>query len=156
MLLQEILDNRLYQFVEEDVDSWEEAIRVSCKPLIENDIVDENYPQLLIDSVKEHGPYIVLLPNLAMPHTSQNAVGVKNTAIAFTRFKKPISFVEGDPSKDAQVFFTLAAENETKHMQNMAGLFELLSEGNTLEYVMSAQSVADLQNIVVALNLPHK
>ena len=151
MLLEKIIDGGLFQFIDTEVTSWEEAIKISCEPLVREGIVDETYAQQLIYQVNEHGPYIVLLPNLAMPHTSQNAQGVTDTAIAFTRFKNPVSFTPGDETKDAQVFFTLAAANETKHLENMAGLFEMLSEEDTLSQVMEAQNLGDLQNIVATL-----
>lgn len=153
MLINQIIDNRLYQFIDKKVTSWEEAIRISCQPLVDRNIVDDDYAQLLIDSVKEHGPYIVLLPNLAMPHTSQNAKGVKDTAIAFTRFKHPVVFDENDETKNAQVFFTLAAENEEKHLKNMSELFQMLSEGDNLKTVMSAKSFEDLKSMALTLNI---
>ena len=152
MLIQEIIDKNLYQFIDYEVESWQEAITISCQPLVKNGIVNADFAKLLIDSVNEHGPYIVLLPNLAMPHTTQNAVGVKDTAIAFTRFCKPIRFDEKDSSKDAQVFFTLAAENGEKHLKNMAGLFQVLSEGDILEQVMKANNYEDLHHLAKTLN----
>ena len=151
MILNTIIEKNLYQFVEQDVSSWEEAIRISCKQLEAAGIVDSSFAQILIDSVLEHGPYIVLLPNLAMPHTSTNAEGVNDTAIAFTRFKNPVSFDSEDGSKDAQVFFTLASTDEQQHLKNMASLFELLSEGNSLELVMDIRSFEDLEDVAGAL-----
>ena len=154
MLIQEILDKHLAQFIDYEVKSWEEAITISCQPLVNNGIVDDSYAKLLIESVHEHGPYIVLLPNMAMPHTTENAVGVKDTAIAFTRFCEPVQFDANDPSKDAQVFFTLAAENSEKHLKNMAGLFQILSEGDILELVMNAKNHEDLHHLAKTLNDP--
>ena len=154
MLIQGIIDKNLYQFIDYEVESWEEAITISCQPLVGNGIVDEHFAKLLIEKVYEYGPYIVLLPNLAMPHTTENAPGVKDTAIAFTRFSKPVRFDVNDPSKDAQVFFTLAAENGEKHLKNMAGLFQILSEGDILEQVIDVKSYEDLLRIAKTLNDP--
>lgn len=154
MILRNILDNNLYNFVEDKVDTWEEAIFICCKALEESGIVDDQYAQKLIDQINEHGPYIVLLPNLAMPHTSSNVEGVFDTAIGFTWFKYPISFDPDDPSKDAQTFFTLAAVDEMKHLDNMASLFDLLSQGDTLEQVMDIHSLDDLIDVVNTLEQP--
>ncbi len=144
MILQEIIDRHLYQFIDMPVASWEEAIRISCKPLQNQKIVDQGFPDRLIESVQNYGPYIVILPNLAIPHTTQNAEGVFDTAIALTRFSEPIVFDPEDETKNAQFFFTLAAENETKHLENMASLFQILSEGDTLAWVMAIQNEKDL------------
>lgn len=152
MILKDILNRKLYNFHEERTDSWEDAIRISCRMLVDEGIVDDNYAQKLIDQIHEHGPYIVLLPNLAMPHTSTNVEGVFETAIGFTWFKYPVSFDANDSSKDAQTFFTLAAVDEAKHLENMSSLFELLSEGDTLEQVMAIKSLDDLEKVVDTLD----
>ncbi|MDR1795191.1 MAG: PTS sugar transporter subunit IIA [Erysipelotrichaceae bacterium] len=156
MLLEEMIEQGLYQFIDYEVTDWQEAIRLSTIPLIKNGIVDEHFAQALIDAVLEYGPYIVLLPNFAMPHTSETTPGVNGSAISFMRLKSPVSFEPGNPEKDAQVFFTLASGDKDDHLKNMAGLFELLSQKSVLDKVMSATDLGDLQKIVDTLKTTPK
>lgn len=148
MILEKIIDQNLYQFVDEEVSSWEDAITISCQTLIKNGIVDNDFPNLLIEAVKKHGPYIVLMPNLAIPHTTTGAKGVTRSAIAFTKFKNPIVFDENDSSKNAQVFFTLAALDEDQHLENMAELFTLVSDEKAIDLLMGTSSKEDLIKII--------
>jgi PTS system ascorbate-specific IIA component len=61
------LTEELIRF-EKGFSNWEEAIKVSSKGLLELGFIEESYVDSMIDSVKEFGPYIVIAPNIAMPH----------------------------------------------------------------------------------------
>lgn len=126
MLIQEIFDKKHYAFYEEASD-WREALRFCCKPLEADGTVDERYANEIIACVEKHGPYIVILPGLAMPHSTENAQGAHGTAIGFMKLAKPVSFEPGNPAKDASVFFTLASVNHDAHLENMQRLYTVLT-----------------------------
>lgn len=125
-------------------DNWEEAIKMSCKVLEEDGTVDTCYAQELIRQVQENGPYIVICPNVALPHTKQGAKGVHKTAISFLCLEEPVSFDESDPDKSVQLFFTLASCNETEHSQNMEQLSDLLMDEDLLMELAKATCEEDL------------
>ena len=99
---------------------------MSCEVLEADGTIEENYKEDIIACVEKYGPYIVIAPNIAMPHSQEGAKGVHKTEIAFMKLKKPVSFEEGNPELDAQIFFTLAACNNEQHLQNMSRLSEML------------------------------
>ena len=84
---------------------------MSCQCLEEDGTIEPNYKEDIIACVEKYGPYIVIMPNVAMPHSQEGAKGVNKTAVAFMKLEKPVSFDENDPEKDAQLFFTLASCN---------------------------------------------
>lgn len=143
MLLKKMIEKKHYLFLDH-VDTWEEAIRMSCKPLEDDGTVDKRYAELIIECVNKYGPYIVLFENYAMPHSTENAVGVKGTAISFMKLEKPVSFDPEDPSKNAKVFFTLASTNKDEHVENMQSLFEMLTDEVLLEALLEVKTVEDL------------
>ena len=138
-----MIEKKHYLFLDH-VDTWEEAIRMSCKPLEDDGTVDKRYAELIIECVNKYGPYIVLFENYAMPHSTENAVGVKGTAISFMKLEKPVSFDPEDPSKNAKVFFTLASTNKDEHVENMQSLFEMLTDEVLLEALLEVKTVEDL------------
>ena len=97
-MLREFVEKKHYFFAEEAPD-WKEAIRMSCKSLEADGTVEANYKEDIIACVEKHGPYIVIMPNVAMPHSQENAVGVNKTAIGFMKLDKPVSFDPEDPEK---------------------------------------------------------
>jgi len=145
-LLREFVEKNHYKFAEEAYD-WQEAVRMSCEVLEADGTVEANYKEDIIECVKKYGPYIVIMPNVAMPHSQECARGVHKTAIGFMRLKKPVSFEKGDPDKDARIFFTLASCNPEQHLQNMTKLSELLMNEAAVEALMEAETAGDLLKI---------
>jgi ascorbate PTS system EIIA or EIIAB component len=146
MLLKDIIKKEHYLFLDK-VDTWEEAIRMSCKPLEKDGTVDPSYAELIIECVQKYGPYIVLFPNYAIPHSTENAKGVHDTAIGFMKLEQPISFEPGNPEKDASVFFTLASINKDQHVENMEQLFDMLTNEELLEALLTVKTVEGLSEL---------
>jgi PTS system ascorbate-specific IIA component len=143
MLLGEIVEKKLFHFADEAAD-WQDAIRLSCKALEGAGIVGEKYADEIIQCIAENGPYIVLLPGIALPHSMENSPNAHGTAISFTKIKKPVSFDDTDPEKQASVFYTLAATDDELHLKNMRKLFKMLTDETLCARLQDAASVSDL------------
>lgn len=143
MLLKEIYENKYYAFHETAKD-WRDSIRLACKPLETAGMVKDIYADELIRCVEKHGPYIVLIPGVAMPHSTENSEGANGTAIGFMRLAEPISFEEGNPDKNAQIFFTLVSTNSDEHMENMQRLYAVLTNEEVIEKLKNATTAEDL------------
>ncbi len=141
----------LNQFVEEKVtcfhdhfDTWEEAVKACGQPLIEQGYIDERYIEAVIQCVYKNGPYIVIAPKIAIPHSTEGAPGVNKTTIGFMRVKEPVHFEEGNPEKDAQLFFMLASDNNEAHLANLSALCELLCDDSTTDALITCNNDEDL------------
>jgi PTS system ascorbate-specific IIA component len=142
-MLRELVEAERCQFLER-VENWQEAIRISCRPLVKSGIADQSYADELIENVNTHGPYIVLMPGLAMPHTMEGSTRAKGTGIAFMKVKEPVRFDPNDPQKDAVIFFTLAATDSKAHLKNMSRLCKMLSNEELIDELMNVSSAEDL------------
>lgn len=151
-MFDEIIGKGLYDFYDE-CDSWEDAIKKSCDKLIEKNIVDDRYPQQVIDTVHKYGPYIVLVPGVAMPHCQENAEGVKDTAIAFMKVNKPVVFDKDDRDKDARLFFTVASVNPDKHLENIGTLSEILGDEEIIAALEEVNNLEDLLKVKEKFNI---
>lgn len=147
-MLRYFYDNNLVSITDQEPKDWEEAIWESGKILKENGLITDRYIEQVIADVKEYGPYIVIVPGVAMPHSSSKNEGVLGTGIGFTIFSKPVSFVPGDQDKDAQLFFMLAAKDSAKHMENIAALSDMLMTEGLLADLQSITSMADYLKVM--------
>ena len=146
-LLHDFVEKKHCIFIEEAAD-WREAIRIGCQPLLADGTIDERYQKKVIECVEQYGPYIVLIPGVAMPHSQQGAEGVFKTAIGFMKVEKPVVFVAGDPDKYANLFFTLASCNPEEHLANMSQLADMLGNDDLLEELMeNVHNEADLLRV---------
>lgn len=143
MLLKEIVEGKRYAFYKEAAD-WKDAIKKSCSPLVATNCATEEYAQRIIECVEELGLYIVIVPGLAIPHSTKGSPGVQKTSIAFAKFETPVRFDENDLDKDAALFFTLAAVDEEEHLKNMRQLFLILSDEELLEKLAQANTAEEL------------
>lgn len=144
MLLRELVEKKRVCF-HQSFPNWEAAVTASCQPLINDGSIEQAYVDAVIRCVKEFGPYIVFAPKIAMPHTQRGAVGVHNTAMSFMKVEEPVSFQEGNPEKDAYLFFTVAALDKEEHLKNMEALAELLmTSPEMIEELLQAKNEKDL------------
>jgi len=147
-MLREIIENGRFSFQKGSL-SWEEAIKKACQPLLEQKIIEPEYPGYIISNVHEFGPYIVIAPDICIPH-AQEGRGVNETAVAFMNTEKPVDF---GPSADFQprLFFVLASTDNDKHLENLSELVTLLDSEEVVEAFVKARSKEDLQSILEGL-----
>lgn len=146
-LLSEIYQNGLVSF-EEGFDKWQDAICASCKTLEAKGYTDKQYAQAIIKCIEEFGPYIVIAPMIAMPHSTLGAQGVYKTGISFMVVKKPVSFDVNDKEKDARLFFTLAANSHEEHLNNMMQLSEMLMNEELVKELLELRDENDLKILI--------
>lgn len=142
-MLREFVEKNHFKF-EKEAKSWQDAIRMSCEPLLKDNTITEEYVDCIIKNVEDYGPYIVIIPNVAMPHSQISAVGVNNTDITFMKLEKPVSFDENDREKDARLFFTIASCNPDQHMENIVKLASIFENEKLIDELLLAQNSEDL------------
>jgi len=143
-MFKELLDKKRYSF-HEGFDNWEDAIAASVQPLIEEGVALQEYVDEIITSVKKHGPYIVIAPNICIPH-AQEGKGVKDTAICFMKTNKPVHFGDS-PDYDAQLFFVLASTDNEKHLENLSALVAFIEDENIVNKLLNSQCYDDIKDL---------
>ncbi len=83
-MLKYLHDHDLVRISDRQPENWEEAIRISCENLIDKGIINETYREEVVAAIHNYGPYIVIVPGVAMPHSTDKSSGVFGTAISFT------------------------------------------------------------------------
>lgn len=128
--------------------SWEDAIRKSVQPLVDNKKVTEGYVDDIIKGVNELGPYIVITEHVALPHARPES-GVLEPAIGITVLKDSVEFgsKDNDPVK---FLFPLAAKDSEGHLSALQSLVELLSDSDFFAQLEKAQSPKDVVDLVHA------
>lgn len=148
-MLKEVIEKNLFAFYNEATD-WKDAIRKCLVPLIENGVCKKEYEDELINCVEKYGPYIVIEPGIAMPHSTQNGNNVMRTEIGFTKFEKSVKF---DEENEASLFFTLASVNPEVHIENIQKLMEVLTNDELKEELFKINSVEQLKKLSEKYNL---
>ncbi|MBU3109701.1 PTS sugar transporter subunit IIA [Clostridium gasigenes] len=145
-MLKELISKKRYSF-HEGFENWEEAIEASCKPLIDEGVIEISYVNSIIANVKKFGPYIVIAPKICIPHAQEGVVGVNDTAMCFMKTEKPVHFSD-DPEQDANLFFVLASTDSDLHMKNLMEMVSLIEDESVVEKLMATKSVEDLKKLL--------
>lgn len=140
-LIEKIVERKHYMFVNH-INSWQKAVELSTKPLVDTGYVTPDYYKQIVECITKYGPYVVFEHGVAMPHTTENAEGVKKTGVSFMRVKDPVSFGKDEDGneKTATLFFTLAAENPEEHLANMFSLCSIFTNENLLDSLGACSS----------------
>lgn len=135
------LSEKYIQFFD-GFDSWEEAVQVSANPLLDGGQIKQSYIDGMIESVKEHGPYIVIAPNIALPHARPETGSVK-IGYSVMLLKKPVSFTE-DGESDASLFIALSCVDADTHLEMLQEIVEILSDQEKHDAIFAATTKQDL------------
>jgi len=136
-----------------EAENWEEAVRLSGKLLLQNNYIKESYIDAMIKTVNEMGPYIVILPGIAMPHARPED-GVKAIGASVVTLKNPIYFgnSENDPVK---VVIAICSTDHISHMKALSQLMKVIESPKFLENILKIQTPKEcmdyIQNIVVSI-----
>ena len=125
----------------ESASDWQEAIKLSVLPLEKGGYVKECYKENIIQAIEELGPYILIAENVALPHARPEQGTIK-TQIAVTLFKNDVKF-DGREAV-ARLFITLAAEDNSSHLNTLMKLSELLAEEENVKKILQVKDVHTL------------
>ena len=142
-MLKELIADRI-QFVDK-ANSWEEAIRLSSRPLIDQEFIQESYLDAMIDGVNEFGPYMILADGVAMPHARPENGAIK-TGFSFLKLKEGVLF----PNTEIPVtlFFTLSASDADSHIEAIMKLASILGDDDTLEQLTQITNKEEFLKII--------
>lgn len=126
----------LYKYVSEyniqlnlEVNNWEEAIRISALPLLNNNDITEEYIEAMIDNIRSLGAYIVVDDGIAIPHARPDKY-VKNFGMTINTFKTPITI--GSHS-DIKIFITIASKNNENHIKLITQIMKLIEDESFID-----------------------
>lgn len=125
--------------------SWEDAIRAAGQILVDAGSITDQYILNMIQAVNELGPYIVLMPKLALAHAAP-CDAVKKTDISLITLEKPVDF--GSVNGDVSVVLCLACVDRTSHMEKLSQIAEVLMQD---EMVNKLETAEDMETVIQLL-----
>lgn len=140
-MLKEYLENNIH--FSSEVSDWKQGIKQSAQPLLDNGVVEPRYIEAMIQNVIDNGNYIIIIPEVAIPH-ARHEYGAIKTGISFLKLDKPVQFPGENP---VYLFFALASETSDGHLDLLAELGEVLSNPDKVEELKQAKTTSEVLNI---------
>ena len=131
--------------IEHSPRSWQDAIRITGKLLLDAGSIEESYIQAMIDAVIEFGPYIVIAPKIALAHAAAH-VGVIKNDMALLVFKEPVLFnCKNDP---VHLMIGLCALEAGSHIDQLKRLAVLLDDEGVIDEFLACGDLEQLYELV--------
>ena len=126
---------------------WEDAIRCAGKILYDTKTVTKQYVEEMVNSVKKHGPYIVVCKGMALPHADCSKGAIEEAA-SLVRLKTPIEFgsVYNDPVRYVIGMSIKSAESINQAIYDMMKIFGDENNMNKFDSLPDEQAVLDMIN----------
>ena len=129
--------------VRKSVRTWEEAVQVSAKPLIESGKIDPRYVEAMILHSKED-PYIVIGPDIAIPHATPEE-GVNEIGMSLLRLEESVKFTE---NYSINLVIVIAAVDKQQHIHALTQLMKLAGSERDRTRVINAASVEEIYEFI--------
>lgn len=134
--------------IEVDVEctDWKDAIRRSADQLVDQGYIEDRYVDAMIESVNEYGPYIVLSPGFAMPHTKVEEGSIR-LGMHLIRLKNPVPFgvEELDP---IEFVCCLSAIDHRSYLKAFFNLVNMLKDEEYRKKLHEASSGEEMARII--------
>ncbi|MBN2897217.1 MAG: BglG family transcription antiterminator [Clostridia bacterium] len=129
-----------------EVDSWEEALDIAARPLMEHGYITEAYPEAMKANNKAFKAYSVIRPYIAIPHAKPED-GVIDVGLSLVVLKKPIPF--GNPKNDPVKFiFMLSNKDEISHLRALNIFMQMIRKQEHVDTLLSLKSYKALETWV--------
>lgn len=125
---------------------WQSAVRAAGQLLVDTQAARPEYVLAMLRTVEELGPYVVLMPGLALPHArpEDGALEVGFSAITLA---EPVAF--GNPDNDpVWLVVAFCAPNHDAHIQSLAHLARRLEEPEFIQRAVQSRDSAELALIL--------
>ncbi|MGL6167177.1 MAG: PTS sugar transporter subunit IIA [Fusobacteriaceae bacterium] len=127
------------------VKNWEEAIEIAAIPLLQQNKIEKKYIQAMIKNIFDLGPYIVIMPKVAMPHARPED-GVNETSLSLLKINNGVSFSEN--KEDVKLVFVLAAKDSSSHIDLIMKLTDLLDDEEKMEKLFKSENATEFLEII--------
>lgn len=120
----------------------EEAIREAAACLVEDKKIKQEYVEQMIDALHKFGPYIVVIPGIALAHAEAGET-VLEECMSMITLKEPVVF--GHESNDpVSIVFVIASDTRDKHLEVLMDMSKHLMKKEFIQLLNESEDVEDI------------
>ena len=126
--------------------NWQEAIEAAGKLLVNAGSCTSSYIDEMIAAVHDMGPYIVMMPHVALAHSRpSSSVKVSDMSLAVLKEAVPFNHEHNDPVK---LVFAFCATDNDGHLAQLTKLSGYLSDPSVVNALMNATSAEEVVHLL--------
>ncbi|WP_040288205.1 BglG family transcription antiterminator [Alicyclobacillus hesperidum] len=126
--------------VQNRAQSPEEVIKTAGALLVQAGAVEPRYVEAMKTSLEVNGPYMVIVPGVAILHAKPED-GVRRVCMSLVTLSEGIRFGHKD-NDPVDIAIAFSAVDQTQHLQALSDLMRILTDETALHNIRTADSVA--------------
>ncbi|QIB27609.1 PTS sugar transporter subunit IIA [Caloranaerobacter azorensis] len=130
-------------------ENWQEAIEEAGKLLLNSNYISYGYITSMIDTVKKLGPYIVIVPNIAIAH-ARPSESVLKEGISMITLKNPVEFGNKD-NDPVDIVFAFGAKSPNEHLAELTKLVRILENQSIIDEIRKSNDIDFVYGVINSL-----
>lgn len=126
---------------------WQGAVRAAGSVLLEAGSIEPAYIDAMVAAVVELGPYMAIMPGLAIAHAAPGKF-IKKNDVALINLAAPVRF--GSDNDPIFVLLCLSCLDSKSHLDSMRRVAEVIAEDGVVEKLAAAKTADELYAIMHA------
>lgn len=132
--------------VKDSVESWQEAIELAAKPLLDKGIIEHRYMEKMLDQYPALSPHILLRMNIAIPHARPDD-GVNAVGMSLLKVKNGIAF---DDQHKVHLVVVIAAVDKNQHLNALIQLTKLANMNDEINKLIKLEDREEIFQMIQA------
>jgi PTS system ascorbate-specific IIA component len=127
----------------DEVDNYEEAIKMSCDILEKNGVVESRYYDAIKTKIQEYGSYFCIADGICMPHARPEDGALKE-GVCVLKLNNSVDF----NGKLINVFFTLSAKDNDSHLGLLRQIADVCMNKNKLNIIKNSKNKREIMEVL--------
>ena len=127
-------------------EDWKAAGRAVGKLLVDTGGIKPAYIEKMLESVEEFGPYIVIVPGVALFH-SKGDENVCKLCLSLATVKEGVSFGAGDKDP-VKILLAFASPDKKAHLVMLRELMSILRSDEMMQQIIDAPTDSEILQII--------
>lgn len=124
--------------------SWQDAIQLASKPLLESDCIHQKYVDNILKAIETDKPFWMIADGLVLAHAGIDA-GVKHLGMSMLKLPSKISI---NGYMDADIIIVIATPNREIHLKALYSLIDITEDEEDFAALKAAQTKKDIMKIL--------
>ncbi len=121
-------------------ESWQQAVEAAGQILADHGSITSQYIENMIQAVYDMGPYMVLMPHVALAHAAP-CPAVLHDEMSLVILEEQVVF--GSPNDPVKVILCLACVDKESHMNSLTRVAEALMDESVFDALMKASTAEE-------------
>ncbi|GAB2027776.1 BglG family transcription antiterminator [Lactovum odontotermitis] len=123
-----------------------EAVREAGRILVENGIAENSYIEGMMKNIEHNSSYIVILPGIALPHSSPEN-GALKIGFSLVTLKDSVEFGHSN-NNPVRLVIGLSAIDHQNHLKALSELVDLLCCQKTVDQIIAADTSEEIYSVI--------